>query len=139
MTNLKKIILVVVLAAALVGLTYIVKTRSDTASMPELACIKTNENIKDKVLVLKDYVRYPGKNGKNAFDLLQDATDSKVTFKRYDFGVFVEAINGSTPSEKQFWKLYVNCQESTVGADKLETKKGDIVEWFLEDIEEGNS
>lgn len=136
---MKKIITIVALATALLGLTYVVKTRNDASSFPELACVKTNEKIKDKILVLQDYVRYPGKNGKNAFDLLMDATGGKVSFKRYDFGVFVEAINEVKPSEKQFWKLYVNCQEAQVGADKLETKIGDIVEWFLEDIKEAQN
>lgn len=138
MKNLKKIILIVVLAAAVVGLTYIVKTGQFGADVPERAVIKfNNPQIKDEVITWPDYVRYPGQNGKSAFDLLLDLKNVKVApeFKRYDFGVFVESINGVKPGENEFWKLYINAEEAQVGADKLETHKGDIVEWILEDIE----
>lgn len=133
---MKKIITIVVLVAALAGLTYIVKTGGNTEGIPERAVIKTNSKIKDKEIVLGDYVRYPGRDGKNVFDLLLEVKNMKAQpeFKRYDFGVFVESINGTKPSEKQFWKLYVNGEEAQVAADKIETKKGDIIEWILEDI-----
>mgnify|MGYP001592707414 FL=1 len=135
---MKKIILVVVLAAALAGLTYIVKTGQFDADTPERAVIKfNNPQIKDKEVVLNDYVRYPGRTGKNAFDLLLEVTQDKVEFKRYDFGVFVDSINGVKPAEHQFWKLYLNGEEAQVGADSLETHKGDIIEWILEDIDRG--
>lgn len=127
--------LIAVLVAGIVGLTYIVKTGQFGADTLERAVIKfNNPQIKDKEVVLNDYVRYPGRNGKNAFDLLLEVTKDKVEFKRYDFGVFVESINGVRPGENEFWKLYINGEEAQVGADKLETRKGDIVEWILEDI-----
>lgn len=142
MTNLKKIILIAVLAAAVVGLTYVVKTGQFGADTPERAVIKfNNPQIKNKEVVLNDYVRYPGKLGKNAFDLLLELDNVKAPpdFKRYDFGVFVESINGIKPAEGQFWKLYINGEEAQVGADQLETRKGDIVEWILEDIKGGEN
>ena len=127
---MKKIILLTLLAAALVGITYAVKPHPATA--PEQAVVKTNPSIEDKTIIFQDYVRYPGKSGKNAFELLQAA--AKVEFKKYDFGVFVESINGVKPDSKHFWKLYVNGKESQVGADSAETNNGDVIEWKLEEV-----
>ena len=137
MKNFRKIITVVFLVGAIAGLTYIVKTYN-LSDQPERAIVKTNSKIKDQTIVLKDYVRYPGKDGRTAFDLLMDVTKSNVEFKRYDFGVYVESINGVKPPSNQFWKLYVNAEEAQVGSDKLSTHRGDIVEWLIEDIN-GNS
>lgn len=79
-----------------------------------------------------EHVSYAGQDGKNAFELLQTA--AQVEFKQYDFGVFVESINGVKPDAQHFWKLYINGAESQVGADQLQTKNGDVVEWKLEEI-----
>jgi hypothetical protein len=78
------------------------------------------------------YVVYYGENGKNAFDLLEAFT--KVEYKQYSFGVFVESINGVKPDDKHFWKLYYNGQEAQVGASQLQTKDGDAIEWKIEEI-----
>ena len=95
-----------------------------------------NPGIAGDTIIQSDYIRYPGKNGKNAFDLLKNAVDDKVEAKEYDFGVFVESINGLKPDAEHFWKLYYNGKESQVGADKLETHKGDVLEWVVEKIQE---
>jgi len=82
--------------------------------------------------VEKEYAVYYGENGKTAFDLLKSLT--KVGFKKYSFGVFVESVNDVTPDKDHFWKLYVNGKESQVGADQVQTKESDLIEWKLEKI-----
>ncbi len=129
---MKKIVIILVLILAAVGITFLVKPDISQAPSNGGALIQTRDEIRNESIILQDYVRYPGEEGKNAFELLQKYT--KVEFKQYDFGVFIESINGVKPDEKHFWKLYYNGEESQVGADQLQTKKGDIVEWRLEEI-----
>lgn len=125
----KQIILAIVLVGLIVGITYIAKPRQ-LPFYGEL--IPTNEQIRHNPVILNDYIRYPGGDGKNAFELLKARTS--LQSKQYDFGVFVESINGVKPDDKHFWKLYINGQASQVGADQLVTKRGDILEWVLEEI-----
>jgi len=125
----KQIILAAVLIGLVVGITYIAKPRN-LPFYGEL--VQTNERIRHNPIVLNDYIRYPGQDGKNAFELLKERTS--VESKQYDFGVFVESINGVKPEANSFWKLYVNGQASQVGASELVTKRGDILEWVMEEI-----
>ena len=134
MKNFKKqIILAVLLVGLVVGITYIAKPRN----MPFYGeLIPTNERIRHDPVILSDYIRYPGQDGRNAFELLKERTS--VESKQYDFGVFIESINGTKPDDKHFWKLYVNGQASQVGADQLQTKQGDILEWVMEEIKDNS-
>ena len=125
----KKIIIIAFLVALAVGVTYLAKPKN-LPFYGEL--IPTNERIRHKPIVLGDYIRYPGKDGKNAFELLKEQVP--VESKQYDFGVFIESINAVKPDDKHFWKLYINGQEAQVGADQLQTKDGDIIEWRIEEI-----
>ena len=125
----KQIVLAVVLVGLVVGITYIAKPRN-LPFYGEL--VSTNERIRHNPIILDDYIRYPGQDGKNTFELLKERTS--VESKQYDFGVFIESINGVKPDDKHFWKLYVNGQASQVGADQSQTKRGDIIEWVIEEI-----
>lgn len=71
-------------------------------------------------------------DGQNAFELLKAAT--KIEYKEYDFGVFVESINGVKGNDKFFWAFYVNGEQALAGADKTILQKGDKVEWRYEEI-----
>ncbi len=129
---MKKLLVILFLAAAAVGITYAWKPRQSIA--PGNSLYPVNEQIQDQPIVFSDYVRYPGKGGENALELLQAITT--VESKQYDFGVFVESINGVKPDEKHFWKLFYNGEEAQVGARDLQTKTGDVIEWKLEAIQE---
>lgn len=85
-------------------------------------------------LISAGHIAYYGQDDKNAFELLLENANENVQYKQYDYGVFIESIRGVKPESNQFWKLYINGQESPVGADKLQTKAGDIIEWKLEEI-----
>lgn len=71
-------------------------------------------------------------DGQNAFELLKAGT--KIEYKEYDFGVFVESINDIKGNEKYFWAFYVNGEQALAGADQTILQKGDKVEWRYEEI-----
>jgi len=126
---MKKVILILILIGAVVGITYAVKPRqvespTNAEQQQEIAAIDPTVN--------PEYVKYSGKEGQSAFELLQEI--SQVEYKQYDFGVFVESINFVRPDDQHFWKLYINGVEAQVGADQLQTKNSDVIEWKLEQI-----
>lgn len=128
----KRLILTVIgLTAVLIGINHFVATRGTPIQTLPGSAIELNQPV--TVSVQEDYVRYPGRDGVNAFDLLMEVTE--VEFTEYDFGKFIRSINGVTPDSKHFWKLYLNSQGAQVGADQLETRDSDIIEWRLEEIE----
>jgi len=71
-------------------------------------------------------------DGLTAFDLLQQ--NAQINYKKYDFGFFVEDINGIKSSDQYFWSLYVNGKQAEKGADQIILKKGDKMEWRYEKI-----
>ncbi len=124
---MRKLLTILLLTAAVVGITYWVKPKQAVAPPDQ------NLPITDQTAVIADdYVQYRGIEGRTAFELLRDITD--VGYKQYDFGVFIESINGVKPDAQHFWKLYVNGTESQVGADSMQTRNGDVIEWKLEEI-----
>lgn len=136
MKNTKKIIITVVALAFVGGAVYWYQNREPVNYQQGLYPVAPG--IAGKTIVLSDYIRYPGKDSKNAFELLKNAVggEDKVKFKESDFGVFIEEINGLKPDADHFWKLYINGKDSQVAADKLETKKGDIIEWVVEKVQQ---
>lgn len=72
-------------------------------------------------------------DGQNAFELLQE-NSIKIDYKEYDFGVFVESINGIKGDDKHFWAFYLNGEQAKTGADQTILQKGDKVEWRYEEI-----
>ena len=134
MKNLgQKILIIVILAALAVGVGYYVNSQK-APSQYKQGLYPVSRELAGKTIVLSDYIHYPGEEGKDAFELLKKAVSGKVEAKQYDFGVMVESINGGKPDKDHFWKLYINGKESQVGADKLVTHKGDVVEWVVEKI-----
>jgi hypothetical protein len=69
----------------------------------------------------------------NAFELLKDVAE--VEYTEYDFGTFVESINGVKGDDKNFWAFYLNDEKSQTGADQTILQKGDKVEWRYEKIQ----
>jgi len=124
------IISVVILTAIVIGINHLVANQSVPIKTLPASNAELNQPV--SVFVGKDYVRYPGRGGENALELLLEVTEVEST--QYDFGKFIESINGTTPDSGYFWKLYVNGAGAQVGADQLETKSGDVIEWSIEQI-----
>lgn len=75
-------------------------------------------------------ISYRGKNGVNAFALLQE--HAHVAYKHYSFGDFVTSIDGVYGNGPKYWTLYVNNKESNVGATAYKTKNSDTITWKLQ-------
>ena len=75
-------------------------------------------------------VTYQGVDGRTAMALLK--ANHQVQTKHYDFGDLVTVIDGQAADSTKYWILYVDGKPSEVGADALQTKTGQSIEWKLE-------
>jgi len=69
-----------------------------------------------------------------AWDLL--IGNHQVIFQEYDFGIFIEGINGLKGDQNNFWAIYVNGEKSLTGVGDILLNEGDLVEFRYEAIEE---
>lgn len=74
---------------------------------------------------------YPGKDGKNAMELLKVAYPSTVTKTSGSLGEYVTGINGKEAGSNEYWQFLVNGKSSDVGASSYITKSTDTIEWKL--------
>jgi len=79
--------------------------------------------------VVQKEVSYEGVDGKTAYQLLTEL--HQVQADSSSVGVMVKSIDGISQTDNEFWLYDVNGKEPSVGADKYETKSGDIVRWQL--------
>ena len=59
---------------------------------------------------------------------------SAYTLQNFSFGLFLQSLNGTTPSATQFWNLYKNAVEATVGLADMTIATGDILKLQLTDF-----
>lgn len=119
-----------IIAVAVIGITFAASPRHLGNQVVQQS--SEYEEGASAVVVEEDYVRYFGREGVTAFELLHEI--AQVDAQQFSFGVMVNAINGIYPPEGYFWKLYINGEEAQVGADQLQTHSGDVIEWELEAI-----
>lgn len=70
--------------------------------------------------------------GSNVYMALIEASKKggfEVKSKQYDFGVFVEEINGIKNTKEKSWIYFVNDVAGDVVADRKNLNPGDIVSW----------
>ncbi|MFZ5376199.1 MAG: DUF4430 domain-containing protein [Patescibacteria group bacterium] len=79
------------------------------------------------------YTMTATKDGQTAYELLSSST--KVESKKYDFGVFIESINGLKGDDKNFWAFKVNGEMAQQAVDKTVLKTGDVVSFEYTPIE----
>lgn len=72
-------------------------------------------------------------DGQTALDLLK--ANAEVQTKEYDYGSFIESIDGVSSDATQYWAFYVNREYAKEGTDKTILKKGDAATFRLEAIE----
>jgi hypothetical protein len=75
-------------------------------------------------------ISYKGEDGQNALVLLKK--HAQVQTKTSSIGDYVTSINGNDGGGSKYWILYVNGQESQVGASTYVTKSSDQIEWKLQ-------
>jgi len=59
---------------------------------------------------------------------------SDYTLQNFSFGLFLQTLNGTAPSATQFWNLYQNGTESSVGLSDLIISTGDLLKFQLTDF-----
>ena len=67
-----------------------------------------------------------------AFSMLEQLVSEKgleMEIKQYDFGVFVQAIDGMESGTDLAWIYFVNGESGQVAADQQPVSDGDLVEW----------
>lgn len=69
-----------------------------------------------------------------AWDLLID--NHQIIYQEYDFGIFLEGIDGLKGDQENFWAIYVNGEKSQQGVSDIILNEGDIIEFKYEAIEE---
>lgn len=74
---------------------------------------------------------YPGKDGKNALELLKLAYPNTTTKSSGSLGEYVTSINGREAGSNEYWQFLVNGKSSDVGASTYVTKSTDMIEWKL--------
>lgn len=74
----------------------------------------------------------PWKDQITVYDALTRLTEEnniEIETQQYDFGVFVESIDGYENTGERAWIYFVNSESGSVAADKHELSPGDLVEW----------
>ena len=102
--------------------------------MPSLERDKVREvsigiDFGDGTVVSENYSAY---EGDTAYYVLQGEAlrkKWKLDVRHYDFGRFVNGINGYEGSKEKAWIYFVNGKSGDVAADKYILKSGDLVEW----------
>lgn len=71
-------------------------------------------------------------DGQTAFDLLQ--SEAQAEYKEYDFGIFIESINGTKADDQHYWAFYVNDEYAQTAVDKTVLDQGDQVLFTYETL-----
>jgi hypothetical protein len=69
---------------------------------------------------------------KNALETLEIAATKAaiaIDVREYDFGKFVNSINGKASTAEKAWIYFVNGESGQVAADQFEVKAGDTILW----------
>ena len=116
----KKLIVIILILAALGGGFYWYQNRQPINYQQGLYPVAPE--LAGKTIVLGDYIRYVGKDGKFAQELLKDAIGSSEL--------------PAAPDDEHAWKLYLNAQAQTNSPNQVMTKKGDVIEWVVDKKEQ---
>jgi len=135
--NIWQIIVVSVVAISLlVGLSVI--TERNQTVREEVQDIQSTETVRINIEGLYTDKEALVPLATTALGLLEqlDNEDVKlqlVTKEYPDFGVLVDSIAGRSNGENgEYWQYRVNGVMPQIGADKLELKNGDVIEWYFD-------
>jgi mannitol-specific phosphotransferase system IIBC component len=71
-------------------------------------------------------------DGVSAWDLL--TANHQVLYQEYDFGIYIEEINGLKGDQDNFWAIYINDESALVGIQDIVLNEGDVIEFRYEAI-----
>ena len=102
-----------------------VQPQSDTVNVHFKASVGPNIILDKPVTVEK---------GANAFEEMKKVAD--VQYKVYaGMGALIESIEGIGAEGKEFWALYINGEQSSVGISDVVLDEDMLIEWRLETFE----
>ncbi len=139
--NKKILIILVVVLFCLVGFFVYQNQQKNDANKTDLISGKENSSGQVVYIINKgegqpEEYQIEISQTETAFSLLQklaELEDFEIGFTNYDFGVFVESIDGlKNGQNNQYWQYWVNDKLAEVAADKKEVEIGDRVEWKFE-------
>ena len=130
MKHIKLIVVVLILLAAVV----VTRVMRQQTAIPKEKQTETQQ-IPAITLVIDDgelISTFSGIPAVTAFEALtKTAREQNITLttKQYDFGIFVEAIDGKAMTDDRSWIYFVNNVSATVAADMQPLQSGDTVSW----------
>jgi len=111
------------------------------------ACTETgllNQPVAESGQTVKLHLVVEGKNsivfnkeietakGTNAFEAMK--ANLEVKFTEYEFGPFIEEIEGIKPLENEFWALYVNSEMAPKGINAYSLDTDTDIRWKTEPL-----
>ena len=133
---MKKILLYLILTIAFIaGVGFYFKNSNTSFKLDQ---IKVEEETKGVTTIVdfgdENKVTYLEKNSTNltAYDLLKktaEVNNFEIKVKQYDFGVFVEEIDGRKNTNEKAWIYFLNTVSATTAADKYIVESDDLIEW----------
>jgi len=133
---MKKILLYLILTIAFIaGVGFYFKNSNTSFKLDQ---IKVEEETKGVTTIVdfgdENKVTYLEKNSTNltAYDLLKktaEVNNFEIKVKQYDFGVFVEEIDGRKNTNEKAWIYFLNSVSATAAADTYIVQHGDLIEW----------
>jgi len=133
----KKLFLFFLAAAGVIILSQLTVPKSTTPTPQNTAIISQTE-VKNAHLVIEyDNDNFASYNTDvdektTAFSLLEKVSQKEnipLQTKKYDFGVFVESINGKVSTGEMAWIYFVNGESGQIAADLQKVNPGDTVKW----------
>ena len=80
-----------------------------------------------------DFIRLIAvKDDTSALDLLMN--HHLLELQEYDFGIFVQGIDGLSGDQDNFWAIYINDEKSLVGIQDIVLNRGEAIEFRYEAI-----
>ncbi len=128
---MKKYLLIPLLITTVLTITACQPKQDNT--VPNTSEEQVQEQANNQEPTTNSYQYTATESGQTAFDLLQ--ANEQVDYTEYDFGTFIEGINGQKGDETHFWAFYVNGEKANAGADSTILDEGDTIEFKWEEIE----
>lgn len=97
--------------------------------------VKQNESLPEEPSEI-EYTLTATISGQTASELLQQ--NFEVEFIDFDFGQFVQSINGLTGNDKNFWGFYLNDEFATQSVDNTRLETGDVIRFVYQAVEMPN-
>jgi len=133
---MKKILLYLILTIAFVaGIGFYLNKSKISLQLDQKQTVEQKKDVKTVIdFGNGNKITYQEKDFNNltAYDLLKktaEVNNFEIKVKQYDFGVFVEEIDGRKNTNEKAWIYFLNTVSATTAADKYIVESDDLIEW----------